>query len=121
MIADRGPIADVPMPLINVVVGGVEVDAYFPEQRLIVEVAMQYNDAYNETIIDSVRTAFSRRRARSPSCSKRTSADRDRRVQSARWSNPITSGKPAMTAPSEAGRRRGGWTPGEDGSVRGVR
>ena len=30
-------LADVPMPLLNVVVGGVEVDAYFPEQRLIVE------------------------------------------------------------------------------------
>jgi hypothetical protein len=30
-------LADVPMPLLNVIVGGVEVDAYFPEQGLIVE------------------------------------------------------------------------------------
>ena len=30
-------LADVPMPLLNVIVGGVEVDAYFPQQRLIVE------------------------------------------------------------------------------------
>jgi hypothetical protein len=30
-------LADMPIPLLNVIVGGVEVDAYFPEQRLIVE------------------------------------------------------------------------------------
>jgi hypothetical protein len=30
-------LADVPTPQLNVIVGGVEVDAYFPEQRLIVE------------------------------------------------------------------------------------
>ena len=30
-------LADVPHPLLNVVIGGVEVDAYFPVQRVIVE------------------------------------------------------------------------------------